>query len=138
MGETTEQSSDGWMDALEKPKEQTNVKASGKQNLQSVLKENGIDGELLDAFNAFIAMRKAKKKPLTERALKMVITELNKLSKDTSTQVQIVNQSVLHGWDTVYALKEEKPWKPINSVEDAQKIQHRNPFAEMAQRGEGA
>ena len=119
-------------EAVEKPKQT-------KQNLQSVLKERGIDGELLAVMNNFIAMRKTKKRPLTERALKMVLNELDKLSSDEDTRVRIVEQSVLHCWDTVYPLKTEQAWKPINNVGDVAKIPHRsNPFAEMAKGGDGA
>ena len=75
-------------------------------NFNDIFSSFLIDGELREAFDDFIAMRKAKKRPLTARALKMVINRLFELSKDKKTQISIINQSILHNWDTVYELKD--------------------------------
>ena len=53
-------------------------------------------------------MRNKIKKPLTARARKQIITQLRKLSNDTAEQVQIVDQSITHDWQGLYALKGEK------------------------------
>ena len=94
-----------------------------KVNLNGVLDSYNVQGELRDSMVDFINMRRAKKKPLTERALKMVLNELNRLSADTLTQIKIVNQSVLHTWDSVYALKDETTFpRMIRSVDDVTMI----------------
>lgn len=53
----------------------------------------------------FCKMRKANKKPLTTHAMELAINKLNELSKNTSEQVEIVNQSILNGWQAFYGLK---------------------------------
>lgn len=71
-----------------------------------------------NAWEAFIEMRKKKKSPLTDRAKKMLVTELNKLANDTKTQIEILNQSTMNSWKSVYPLhsrgspKSQKPNGP--------------------------
>lgn len=72
---------------------------------------DGVSSELHDALIAFEEMRKKIRKPLTERAKQLALSNLRKLSADEETQIAIVNQSVLNGWQAFYALKEEE--KPV-------------------------
>lgn len=65
----------------------------------------GMNIELLDALKSFTEMRKALKKPLTDRAKQLQLTELQKLSTDPVTQVAIINQSIARGWQSFYGLK---------------------------------
>lgn len=66
--------------------------------------------ELSEAWDAFVEMRKKIKKPLTERAETMIWNKLNELAKDNPVkQAEILNQSTMHCWQTVYPLKEEEP-----------------------------
>ena len=51
-------------------------------------------------------MRKKIKKPMTDKAKKMLITEIEKISKEPETQIEILNQSILHCWQSVYPLKQ--------------------------------
>lgn len=69
---------------------------------------DGLSPELHSALTAFEEMRKKIRKPLTERAKQLALSNLRKLSTDEQTQIAIVNQSVLHGWQAFYALKEEE------------------------------
>ena len=71
------------------------------------------DPELKEALNDFIKMRKEIKKPLTERALKIVLNKLDGLASDPHTQSLILLQSVEHCWQTVYELKTEQKTKSI-------------------------
>ena len=68
---------------------------------------DGVSPELHDALLAFEEMRKKMKKPLTERAKQLALSNLRKLSASEQVQIEIVNQSVLNGWQAFYALKEE-------------------------------
>lgn len=67
----------------------------------------GWNADLRLAVDDFIEMRKLIKKPLTERALTMIINKLKKLSDDPKTQAEILNQSILHNWQDVYELKKD-------------------------------
>ena len=64
--------------------------------------------EFTEALKAFKEMRKKIKKPLTERAEEMLMTELNNLSSDPHIQAKILDQSTFYSWQGVYALKNKK------------------------------
>lgn len=77
--------------------------------------------ELNNAINDFIEFRKKLKKPMTDRAITLFINTLNKLSDDEKIQIEIINQSILKGWTSVYPLKEEAP-KQIPKVTKTNKF----------------
>ena len=54
--------------------------------------------ELKEALQGFIEMRTQMKKPLTGFAMKKNFETLKKLSSDEREQIEIVNQSIEHGW----------------------------------------
>ena len=59
--------------------------------------------ELNDAFLAFIEMRKKIKAPMTERAISLAISTLERLAKDDDyKKLAIVNESILHGWKGLF------------------------------------
>ncbi|WP_304068620.1 helix-turn-helix domain-containing protein [Megamonas hypermegale] len=62
--------------------------------------------ELKDAIREFIKMRKLAKKPMTDRALEMLITKLQKLTDDVGEQIEIINQSTINNWSSVYPPKD--------------------------------
>lgn len=66
----------------------------------------GDDPELLSALQGFEEMRVKIKKPMTDRARKLMLTELEKLSADRDMQIAILNQSVGRSWAGVFALKD--------------------------------
>lgn len=66
------------------------------------------DAGLNKAINEFVEFRKKIKKPMTDHAVELLITKLSKLSQDKQTQIEIINQSILKGWQSVYPLEQEK------------------------------
>lgn len=72
-----------------------------------VKKEVTGDPKLDEALDAFIEFRKKMKKPMTERTVNLLLSNLDKLANSTSEKVEIINQSILNGWTGVYALKED-------------------------------
>lgn len=62
-------------------------------------------GPLLDALRDFEQMRVKIMKPMTPRARKLLLGHLRKLSGDEGEQIAILEQSILNGWQDVYALK---------------------------------
>ena len=60
------------------------------------------------AVKEFITFRKKIKKPMTDHAVKLMLSKLNKLTSDTDEQVEILNQSILNGWQGIYPLKREE------------------------------
>lgn len=100
---------------------QRNAKAmlerKGKEIKEKKIKEGGVGGEnfqeevkipdhLKDIWPAFLEVRKNKKAVNSPRALRMILTELNKLSQDPAIQIKIVEKSIRSSWSDVYQLKE--------------------------------
>ena len=59
-----------------------------------------------EAWYGFVEMRKAKKKPLTDRAVKSIFKNLSKYASDDETQAKILDESTVHCWAGVFPLKE--------------------------------
>lgn len=64
------------------------------------------DRELQTTIWDFVEMRRQMKAPMTEKAMSLFLAKLGKLSRDTSTQMAIVNQSIENGWKSIYPLKD--------------------------------
>ena len=80
----------------------------GSKNSYELIINGFTDNEdLREALFEFIKMRKANKKTMTDRALKLLITNLEKLSMNTDTQIAILNQSIEACWTGVYPLKRQ-------------------------------
>lgn len=79
----------------------------GEKTFEEILTEKNIQGELKDTFFDFIKMRKIIKKPLTNKGLELLISRLNRLTKDEEEKIAILNQSIERSWQTVYELKEK-------------------------------
>ena len=70
------------------------------------------DDEMLEsAFQEYLTMRKKIKKPIcTEMALHRAMNTIERLSKgDNDLAVKILNQSVDHCWQGLFALKDNEP-----------------------------
>ena len=76
-----------------------------KESVNSVIAEYTENKELQDALHGFVDMRNKAKKPLTVRAMKLSLNELDKLALDDVTKIAIVNQSIVHSWLTFYKLQ---------------------------------
>ena len=78
--------------------------------------------ELADALIAFIEFRHNIKAKMTDRALNLLLGELDKLSSVDAEKIAILNQSIMNGWKSVYALKKQTasvvPIKPIDKELD--------------------
>lgn len=63
--------------------------------------------DLREALIEFIKMRKNIKSQMTNRALKLLLTSLDKLASEDNTKVDILNQSILNNWKGVFPLKND-------------------------------
>jgi hypothetical protein len=83
---------------------------NGKESkdIGALITEFAIDEGLKTAIQDFIEMRKLKRKPPTERAMKDIFKKLNTLSPDIDTQVKILERSIINSWTDIYPLKEEQ------------------------------
>lgn len=71
------------------------------------------DEVLNNAFTDYVDFRNKIKKPLTQRAVELAMNKLDSLSGgDNDLAVEILNQSILNGWQGLFPLKQdEKPEK---------------------------
>ena len=76
-----------------------------KESVNSVIAEYTENKDLQDALHGFVEMRNKARKPLTVRAMKLSLNELDKLAVDDMTKIAIVNQSIVHSWLTFYKLQ---------------------------------
>lgn len=76
-----------------------------KESINSVIAEYTENKDLQDALHDFVDMRTKARKPLTVRAMKLSLNELDKLAVDDFTKIAIVNQSIVHNWLTFYKLQ---------------------------------
>jgi DNA replication protein DnaD len=68
-----------------------------------------IGTQLETAIDDFKEFRKKIKKPMTDRAVELLIDKLNKLASDDVTKIAILNQSIVNGWQGVFPLKQDTP-----------------------------
>lgn len=80
-------------------------KNNKKESVNSVIAEYTESKDLQDALHDFVDMRTKARKPLTVRAMKLSLNELDKLAVDDVTKIAIVNQSIVHSWLTFYKLQ---------------------------------
>ena len=63
------------------------------------------DADLNQAILSFIDFRKSIKKPMTDRAVELLINKLNGMTSDVQEQIEILNQSIMNGWQGIFPLK---------------------------------
>lgn len=70
------------------------------------------DERLKENIYEFVKMRKIIKKPMTDRALKLLINKLYKLSNNIEEQLKILDKSIVNNWSDIYPLKKDSLPKP--------------------------
>ena len=88
-----------------KTKDIKKEKNKKRKTFEEVLAENNCSEELESSIRDFIDMRKTIKKPMTSKALELLIKNLEKLTNLEEEKIAILNQSIERGWQTVYPLK---------------------------------
>lgn len=126
--ETTEEPKKNRKKTDSRPIKDTNNNENNDNNILSKDNKRFVsDDELNQSIMDFIEYRK-KKAPMTDKAIKLMIAELNKLSSDTKVQVAIINQSILNGWRGVFALKQDNKPQPQQQPKTAQGTNKFNQF----------
>lgn len=90
---------------INNPSTKKSDKTTTKKGFDSILDDYTQNRKLRETLSDFIKMRKAKKKPMTDRALSMLLKKLDELSQNDDEKIRILEESILHTWDTVYPLK---------------------------------
>lgn len=76
-----------------------------KGGMNALIDNYTSNSDLKECLKDFIKMRAAKKKPMTDRALKMLLSELDKLASEDTIKIKILEQSILNSWQGVFPLK---------------------------------
>jgi hypothetical protein len=90
----------------------TNKKNKNVKNDKNVIIYSDIP-ELNNTILEFIKFRKSIKKPMTDNAVKLLLGKLNKMTSNTSEQIEILNQSIMNGWTSIYPLKKDNAKKEV-------------------------
>ena len=110
-----------------------------KEKKKKEVKAYSDDAELNQAILAFMEFRKSIKKPMTDRAVELLIKKLNDMTSYIPEQIEIINQSIMNGWQGVFPLKNDQATRPVRQTYHKQtKAAELDDFYAMAaQFGEG-
>lgn len=86
-----------------------------KQKEKKLVESFNLGTELQDAIFDFIDMRTMIKKPMTERAIKMLVNKVLKMSDNDTTRIAIIDQSIMNNWLDIYPLKNNYQKQENNS-----------------------
>ena len=92
--------------------EENNTKKTPKAKADAFAEFAGENADLLKALREFSSMRSQIKKPLTPAAQTRLLSKLKSFPE--SERIPILNQSVDHCWQDIYALKKEASPAPAN------------------------
>ena len=80
-----------------------------KTDLDKIIEAYTENDLLIEALKEFIKMRKAIKKPLTNRAISGVLSKLSNLANDDLEKIEILDQSIMYSWQGIFPLREKTP-----------------------------
>lgn len=74
-------------------------------NLDKIINSYTENLELRNTLKEFLKMRKSIKKPMTDRAMSLLISKLDKLGFNDNEKIEILNQSIFNSWQGIFELK---------------------------------
>lgn len=98
---------------IDKDKEK---KLSNAQEVKNLIEnEFNNNQELLNAFNEFLKMRISKKAKNTAYAIKLLLNKLNQMALSDNEKLEIINQSIINGWQGLFPLKKNNQYNNSNN-----------------------
>lgn len=76
-------------------------------NNKTAFEEYTSNPTLIESLESFIEFRKSIKKPMTDKAIKLMLGKLDKLAKDDQEKIAVLEQSILNGWQGIFELKDK-------------------------------
>jgi len=82
-------------------------KKEKKENIPSEIQfdKYNLNSNVVPVLTDFMDMRKKIKSPMTERAVSILVNQINKISTNPDDQIKILEQSIVNNWKSVYPLK---------------------------------
>ena len=129
-----------------KTNSKANVSQADKEDIEKEKKEKkkkepkvfSDDSDLNRAILAFMEFRKSIKKPMTDHAVDLLIKKLNDMTSYIPEQIEIINQSIVNGWQGVFPLKNDQAQTVRQGYHKQTKAEELDEFYAMAaQFGEG-
>ena len=96
----------------EKTKKKNTKKEPTQTEIDEVINAYTSNEELKATLIEFVKFRKSIKRVMTTRALELLIKKLDKLANDDNTKIEILNESIMNGWNGIFPLKDNST--PIN------------------------
>ncbi len=81
-------------------------KETKKTNYDLLIDAYTTNKELKDTIYNFIKMRKTIRAALTDNALKLTLSKLDKIANDDTGKIAILEQSIMNSWKGIFDLKE--------------------------------
>ena len=100
-------------------------KEKKKSNFDLILDEYTDNKELKETILDFIKYRKSIRKNLTDRALTLTLKKLDNFTSDDEIKIEILNNSIMQGWLTVYNLKADRLKEIENEKEQKAKKENK-------------
>lgn len=88
-------------------KTNNNSNKKERKTFNERLEEYTDNQELRASLIEYIKMRVLIKAPMTDRAITLLLNDLDKLASSDADKIKIVNQSIVRSWKSVYPLQEE-------------------------------
>ena len=96
----------------EKTKKKNNKKEPTQTEIDEVISAYTSNEELKTALIEFVKFRKSIKRVMTTHALELLIKKLDRFANDDNTKIEILNESIMNGWNGIFPLKDNST--PIN------------------------
>lgn len=94
----------------------TNKNVKNNKKDKNVINNYSENPALNDAILEFVKYRKGIKKPMTDRAVSLMISKLDKMTSDVNEQIEIINQSILNGWQGIFPLNKQNNQKTRKEI----------------------
>lgn len=97
--------------------EKKEKKPTQKQVFSDMLINYTNNPNLIESLENFIDMRKSIKAKMTQNALKLLLSKLDKMAADDDTKIEILNQSIMNSWKGVFEVKGKTSSNQTNVVD---------------------
>ena len=99
-------------DKKEKTKKKKTKKEPTQTEIDEVINAYTSNEELKATLIEFVKFRKSIKRVMTTHALELLIKKLDRFANDDNTKIEILNESIMNGWNGIFPLKDNST--PIN------------------------